>query len=290
MKQETITELKSKAKEIRIDIIKSLAEAGSGHTGASLGLTDIFTALYFGILNHDPLNPQWEERDRLILSIGHAVPVLYASLAHAGYFPKEELLTLRKFGSRLQGHPGRDHLLPGLELSAGSLGQGLSVSVGMALAGKMDKKNWKVYCILGDGELQEGSVWEAAMSAGHHKLDNLIAIVDRNKLQIDGTVANVMDIEPLEDKWKSFGWNVINIDGHDFEQIINAFETISQQQSINFSAPQFLKYSITDKGKPTVIIAKTIMGKGVKSIENNNLWHGKAPSKEQAIQFISEIE
>ena len=277
-KLETIPEFQSKARQIRIDIIKSLAESGSGHSGGSLGLADIFTALYFNILNHDPLRPDWEERDRLILSIGHVAPVLYTTLAHAGYFPIEELMTLRKFGSRLQGHPGRDHGLPGLELSAGSLGQGLSVAVGMALSAKMDKKAWRVISIHGDGELQEGSIWEAAMSAGHHKLDNLVAVVDRNNMQIDGKVAEVMNIEPLADKWKSFGWNVIEIDGHDFQQIINAFNTSSNHQIIKSSH------------RPTVIIAKTIMGKGVKSIENNYLWHGKAPSKEQAIQFIKELE
>jgi transketolase len=276
-KLSSVSEFQSKARQIRIDIIKSLAEAGSGHSGATLGLADIFTALYFNILNHDPQQPDWEERDRLILSIGHAAPVLYASLAHSGYFSVKELLTLRKLGSRLQGHPGREHGLPGLELSAGSLGQGLSVAVGMALAAKMDNKSWRVFSIHGDGELQEGSVWEAAMSAGHYKLDNLVAVIDRNNLQIDGIVTNVMNIEPLADKWKSFGWNVIEIDGHDFQQILKAFRS----QTSDFR-PQ-------TSGLPTVIIANTIMGKGVRSIEDNNLWHGKAPTKEQALQFISEL-
>ena len=189
--------LKDISKDIRKDIIRMIANAGSGHTGGSLGLADIFTVLYFNILNHDPENPGWEERDRLILSIGHVAPVQYAALAYAGYFPKEELLTLRKLGSRLQGHPGRDHGLPGLELSAGSLGQGLSVAVGMAIAAKKDYKNHRIYCINGDGELQEGSIWEAAMSASFYKLDNLTALVDRNKLQIDGRIEDVMNIEPL---------------------------------------------------------------------------------------------
>ena len=270
----TLTEdLRRISKEIRKNVLISLTEAGSGHTGGSLGLADIFTTLYFNILNHDPDNPDWEDRDRLILSIGHVAPVHYATLAIAGYFPKEELLTLRKLGSRLQGHPGREHGLPGLELSAGSLGQGLSVAVGMALAGKMDNKKWRVYSIHGDGELQEGSIWEAAMSASNYKLNNLISIIDRNNLQIDGKTSDVMQLEPLADKWKSFGWNVLQCDGHKHSDII---EKINQ-------AKEF-------KGKPTVIIAKTIMGKGVKSIEDNHNWHGKAPSKEQLKDFLIQLE
>ncbi|MCB2220728.1 MAG: transketolase [Bacteroidetes bacterium] len=267
-----MNELKQIARNIRIDIIKSIAEAGSGHTGGSLGLTDIFTALYFKILHHKPSEPQWDDRDRLILSIGHVAPVLYATLAHAGYFPVQELQTLRKLGSRLQGHPGRDHGLPGIELSAGSLGQGLSVAVGMALTAKMDKKNWRVYSIHGDGEMQEGSIWEAAMSAAHYKLDNLIAIIDRNGVQIDGKTKDVMDMDPLQDKWESFGWRVLNCNGHDFEEIQQAFTQAQATQS-----------------KPTVIIARTIMGKGVRQIEGDYHWHGKAPSKEEADNFIQEI-
>jgi transketolase len=261
------------SKEIRTYVIRSLAEAGSGHTGGSLGLADIFTSLYFSEINHDPGHPAWEERDRVILSVGHLAPLLYATLARAGYFPAEELLTLRKLGSRLQGHPGRDHLLPGIELSAGSLGQGLSVAVGRALTGKMDRKNWRVYSIHGDGELQEGSIWEAAMSASHHKLDNLCAIVDRNNLQIDGPTENVMALEPLADKWRSFGWNVVSCNGNDHEEIIPAFA-------------QARAY----KGKPTIIIAATIMGKGVKSIEGDYRWHGKAPSMLQAEEFLMELD
>lgn len=264
--------LKREADSIRISIIKSLAEAGSGHLGGSLDLADIFSLLYFSVLNHDPLNPQWEERDRLILSIGHVAPVLYATLAHSGYFPVEELLTLRKLGSRLQGHPDRGHGLPGIELSAGSLGQGLSVSVGLAIAAKMDKKEWKVFCILGDGELQEGSVWEAAMAASHHKLDNLVAIIDRNGLQIDGGTEEVMQLEPLHKKWDSFNWTVFECDGHDHSQMIKTFGDIDY-----------------NSGKPTVIIAHTIMGKGVSSIEGDYRWHGKAPTREQAIEFIKEV-
>jgi len=266
-------ELVDIAREIRKDIIRSLAESGTGHTGGSLGLADVFAALYFKILNHRSTEPEWEERDRLILSIGHVAPVFYTTLAHAGYFPKNELLTLRKLGSRLQGHPGRDHHLPGIELSAGSLGQGLSVAVGLALAAKIDTKTWRVYSIHGDGELQEGSIWEAAMSAAHYKLDNLTALVDRNGVQIDGKTSDVMQLEPLADKWRSFGWHVIACDGHDHEDILKSYH----------KAKQF-------KGKPSVIIAKTVMGKGVKSIENDYRWHGRAPDEEEANKFLNELE
>jgi transketolase len=261
------------ATEIRKSVVTSLTEAQSGHLGGSLGLADIFTTLYFCILNHDPYNPKWDERDRLILSIGHVAPVLYATLAHAGYFPVEELNTLRKLGSRLQGHPGRDHGLPGLELSAGSLGQGLSVAVGMALAAKMDCKHHRIFSIHGDGELQEGSIWEAAMSAAHHKLDNLTAIVDRNGVQIDGSTEDVMNIEPLAAKWTAFGWHVINCDGNDIKNLLGAFAE-----------------AVTILGKPTVIIANTLMGKGISSIEDDYRWHGKAPSKEQHAEFLKELD
>lgn len=273
MDDEKLTDfLRSKSVEIRADILRSLAEAGSGHTGGSLGLADLFTCLYFHILRQKPDAPGWEGRDRLILSIGHVAPVLYATLAHAGYFPKEELMTLRKLGTRLQGHPGREHGLPGLELSAGSLGQGLSVAVGMALTAKTDGKDWRVFSVHGDGELQEGSIWEAAMSAAHYKLDNLIAYIDRNGLQIDGKTSDVMEIEPLADKWKAFGWNVFSCDGHDHQQII---DTTNLAKSA--------------KGKPSVIILKTIMGKGVKSIEGDYRWHGKAPTMEQLEMFLEEL-
>jgi transketolase len=265
--------LRNISKEIRKDVVRSIAAAGSGHTGGSLGLADVFTVLYFNILNHRPSEPEWEDRDRLILSIGHVAPVLYASLAHAGYFPVEELLTLRKIGSRLQGHPGRDHHLPGLELSAGSLGQGLSVAVGLAMGAKMDKKSWRIYSIHGDGELQEGSIWEAAMSASHYKLDNLTALVDRNGVQIDGKTADVMELEPLADKWRSFGWHVIHCNGHNHGDLIKSFE-----EAIGY------------RGKPSVIIARTRMGKGVKSIEGDYRWHGKAPAIEQVEAFLKEIE
>jgi transketolase len=271
--QPAMTYFKEIAKTIRKDIIRSLAAAGSGHLGGSLGLADIFTFLYFHELRHKPENPGWSDRDRLILSIGHVAPVLYASLAHAGYFEPSELLTLRKFGSRLQGHPGKEHGLPGIELSAGSLGQGLSVATGLAMAAKTDQKDWRVYSIHGDGELQEGSIWEAAMAAAHYKLDNLVAIVDRNHCQIDGRTPDVMELEPLADKWKSFGWNVISCDGHDFSGIERSFQQAREC-----------------KCHPTVIIAKTLMGKGVKSIEDNYRWHGKAPAAEEADRFIKEVE
>ena len=259
--------------KIRRDILISLNAAGSGHTGGSLGLADVFSCLYFSELQHDPSNPQWENRDRLILSIGHVAPVLYTTLAHAGYFGIPELKTLRKFGSRLQGHPGREHGLPGIELSAGSLGQGLSVSVGLALGARLRNQTWRTFCILGDGELQEGSVWEAAMAAGHHALNNLVAIVDRNGLQIDGQTEQVMKLEPLAEKWKAFNWNVIECEGNNIESVLNAFELTKKEIS-----------------RPTVIIAKTVMGFGVKSIENNYQWHGKAPSDQELTVFLSELD
>jgi len=261
------------ARAIRQSVVRSLAEAGSGHLGGSLGSADIFTTLYFSVIRHTPDEPLWPGRDRFILSIGHIAPVLYATLAEAGYFRKEELLSLRKLGSRLQGHPGRDHQLPGLELSAGSLGQGLSISVGMALALKMDRLDNRVYCLCGDGELQEGSVWEAAMSAAHHKLNNLTVIIDRNSLQIDGSTEKVMALEPLKKKWEAFGWQALECDGHDFRSLLPAF---------NKARMELLH--------PSVIIAKTVMGKGIASIEGDYRWHGKAPTKEQAVAFLRELE
>ncbi|MBN1199427.1 MAG: transketolase [Bacteroidales bacterium] len=265
--------LKEISTEIRRSVIKSLTLAGSGHLGASLGLADLFTCLYFAILNHDPDDPKFSDRDRLILSIGHVAPLLYTTLARVGYFPEKELETLRKLGSRLQGHPGREHGLPGLELSAGSLGQGLSVSVGRALAGKMNGNSWRVYCILGDGELQEGSVWEAAMSASHLKLDHLIAIVDRNGVQIDGKTEAIMALEPLKEKWKAFGWEVVECDGNNHQDLISSFHLAQQVV-----------------GKPTVIIAYTKMGKGVPMIEGDHRWHGKAPSEEESSLFLKQLE
>ncbi|MFP4469037.1 MAG: transketolase [Bacteroidota bacterium] len=272
-KIETATELERIALAIRRDVIRSLAASGSGHLGGSLGLADVFTVLYFNRMRHDPERPDWPERDRLVLSVGHVAPVYYAALAHAGYFPVDELLTLRKLGSRLQGHPGRDHLLPGIELSAGSLGQGLPVAVGMALANKLDGNARKTFCINGDGELQEGSIWEAAMSAAHHKLDNLITTVDRNHVQIDGEVQDVMDIEPLAEKWKSFGWEVFECDGNDISDLLRTYR---------------LAEGVL--GKPSVVIAHTAMGRGVKEIEGDYRWHGKAPSAEQAEAFLVQLE
>jgi len=269
----SIEKLQRYALDIRKDVIRSLAEAGSGHLGGSLGLADVFTALYFNIMNHRPEDPEWEYRDRLILSIGHVAPVLYATLANCGYFSKSELITLRQLGSRLQGHPSRDFKLPGIEISSGSLGQGLSVATGIALAARYDRKNIFVYSIHGDGELQEGNIWEAAMSAAFYKLDNLVAIVDRNYKQIDGHTENVMALEPLKDKWEAFSWDCYKCNGNNIKELI---DTLSKLKS--------------KKGKPKVIIAETLMGKGVKSIEDNHLWHGKAPSKKQAKQFINELE
>lgn len=263
--------LREIATEIRKSIVQSLTEAGSGHLGGPLGLADVFTALYFSILRHDPSIPQWAGRDRLILSIGHVAPVLYATLAHAGYFPVQELLTLRKLGSRLQGHPGRDHGLPGLELSAGSLGQGLSVGLGMAISARLNHQTHKIYVITGDGELQEGSNWESAMAAAHHRLDNLIAVVDRNGVQIDGRTEDVMQLEPLEEKWKSFGWQVESCDGNNMVQLLEVFEKVQDAQ------------------KPTVILAHTRMGKGIKSIEGDYHWHGKVPNADQSVDFLREL-
>ncbi|MCF8332460.1 MAG: transketolase [Bacteroidales bacterium] len=265
--------LKPVARNIRESVIRSIANAGSGHTGGSLGLADVFTALYFSIMEHNSKAPHWPDRDRLVLSIGHVAPLLYATLAESGYFPKKELMTLRRLGSRLQGHPGRDHGLPGLELSAGSLGHGLSVAVGMAISAKHKKQQWRVFSIHGDGELQEGSVWEAAMSAAHHKLDNLVALVDRNNVQIDGKTDDVMDIEPLAEKWKAFGWKVFQCDGHDFEDILTTYDK-----------------AIAVKNKPSVIIARTHMGKGVAEIENDYRWHGKPVAKDQVEKFINALD
>ena len=267
-----MVDLNGKAKHIRRLILTALAEAGSGHTGGSLDLVDIFTVLYFDHMRHDPAHPDWEGRDKVVLSIGHTAPVLYATLAAAGYFPEEELMTLRKLGSRLQGHPSYEFGLPGLETCSGSLGQGLGVALGMAMTAKMDGMANRVYCVMGDGEQQEGSVWETAMAAAQFKADNLCAIIDRNRLQIDGGTEEVMGIDPLKDKWISFGWKAIEIDGHDFGQIKMALEMAD-----------------VTKGMPTVIIANTVMGKGIPSIENNNQWHGKVPSKEQLNEFLNEL-
>lgn len=276
MSKSTI-ELKEIAREIRINIIKMLTEAGSGHPGGSLSLVDILTVLYFGELKHNPKDPMWKERDRFILSKGHGVPAQYACMAKTGYFPESELMNLRKLGSPLQGHPDRARL-PGIEASTGSLGQGLSIAQGMALAMRLDKIDSMVYCIMGDGEIQEGQVWEAAMSIPMHKLDHVIAMVDWNKGQIDGQVKDVMNIEPIGDKFRAFGWNVLEIDGHNLEAI---------QKAIHAAKDNAAKGT----GKPTMIVADTLKGKGVKFMEDGkNAWHGATPNKEQAEAAIKELQ
>lgn len=267
-----LDEMKDMAKTIRKDIVKMICEAGSGHPGGSLSSTDILVALYFSKMKHDPLKPNDDNRDRFILSKGHICPALYAVLARAGYFSVDELMTLRKIFSRLQGHPATSKKLPGIEVSAGSLGQGLSVACGIALGAKMDKKDFKTFCLTGDGELQEGQIWEAAMTAAHYHLDNLVCIVDKNNLQIDGTVQEVMNIDPLKDKFEAFNWHVIECDGHNIEELCKAYD-------------QALSY----KGKPICIVANTIKGKGVSFMEDQAGWHGKAPSKEQCELAIQEL-
>ena len=267
-----LIELEKRAEAVRETVIDSLVAAGSGHTAGPLGMADIFTAFYFNILTHDPKRPDWEERDRLILSNGHIVPVRYAAMAHAGYFPVEECLTLRKFGSRLQGHPERVRL-PGLETTSGPLGEGLSQAAGIAYAFRMDgKKQQRVYCVMGDGEQDEGNVWEAAMFAGKNKLHNLTAIMDRNNIQIDGMTEDVMPLEPIADKYRAFNWHVIEVSGHDFAAFIAA---VDEAKAI---------YE-----KPTMIIAHTIPGKGVPEIEFDYRWHGKPPTAEEGEQFLKEL-
>ncbi|MDQ3014358.1 MAG: transketolase [bacterium] len=267
-------ELEKKANDIRQSLIEMLVEAGSGHTAGPLGMADVFTALYFYLLKHDPKNPGMPERDRLVLSNGHICPIMYTTMAHAGYFPVEELKTLRKFKSRLQGHPHREWL-PMLETSSGPLGSGLSQAVGMALADRMDNTRSTdkyIYCLLGDGELDEGQNWEAIMLAGKEKLRNLIAIVDRNNIQIDGFTEDIMPLDSLKAKWEAFNWHVLEIDGHSFEEIINA---VNQAKAI-FE-------------RPSVIIAHTIPGKGVHEFERKYEWHGKPPNKEEADMALKEL-
>ena len=256
-------EIENKAREIRKDIIEQVYRASSGHPGGSLSIADIMAVLYFDELNIDEKNPTWEDRDRLILSKGHCSPALYGALAERGYFEKETLKGFRNINSKLQGHPNMNDV-PGVDMSSGSLGQGLSVSNGIAISGKLDNKNYRVYCILGDGEIEEGQVWEAAMASNKYKLDNLCVIVDNNNLQIDGTIEEVMSSYPIDKKFESFGFNVICIDGHNIREIKNAFEIARNT-----------------KGKPTCIIAKTVKGKGVSFMENQVGWHGKAPNQEQ---------
>lgn len=269
--EEKICELEKQANDIRETIIEMLVEAGSGHTAGPLGMADIFTAFYFHILNHNPKKPLWDERDRLILSNGHIVPVRYATMAHAGYFPLEETKTLRKFGSRLQGHPERMRI-PALETTSGPLGSGLGQAAGIAYGARMDGKKFRTYCLLSDGEHDAGNLWESAMFAGANKLSNLTAVIDRNNIQINGMTEDVMPLEPLRDKYEAFGWHVIDVDGHNIEAFVDA---IDQTKAI-FE-------------KPTVIIAHTIPGKGIREIEFDYTWHGKPPSEGEAEKFLKEL-
>ncbi|KPK30511.1 MAG: transketolase [Nitrospira bacterium SG8_35_1] len=267
-----VEELKKIAKSVRIRILHMLTTAGSGHTGGSLSAADVAVAIYFSKMKFNPKDPSWKDRDRFILSKGHAAPLQYSIMAEAGYFPEETTQTLRTTESPLQGHPCCKRL-PGIEVSTGSLGQGLSVANGMALGLRLDRNPARVYCIMGDGEIQEGQIWEAAMTAAHYKIDNLCAVVDCNGLQIDGPVAKVMNIEPVVDKWEAFGWHVIDIDGHNMEQIVGALD---KAEGI--------------KGKPTVIIANTTKGKGVSFFENKVEYHGVAPSLEELEKAVKEID
>ncbi|KKP56537.1 MAG: Transketolase domain protein [Parcubacteria group bacterium GW2011_GWC1_34_10] len=272
---EKIIWMEEKARDIRISIIEMLVEAGSGHTAGPLGMADIFTVLYFHILKHDPTNPMWEDRDRLILSNGHICPALYATMAHSGYLKLEELKTLRQFGSRLQGHPHRE-FLSFIETSSGPLGLGLSQTIGMCLADKMDNGKFsgkQFYCLMSDGELQEGNVWEAMMLASKERLQNLTVIIDRNNIQIEGFTEDIMPLEPLKEKWQSFNWDVRTIDGHNFQEIVSA---IGEAQAVF--------------AKPSVIIANTIAGKGVSFMEINYKWHGKPPTKEEGERAITELK
>ena len=268
-----MTELEQRANDMRIDIVRMIAEAGSGHPGGSLSCADILTALYFGgVMDHDPLNPKWEGRDRFILAKGHAAPALYAALAQAGYFPREELMTLRKLGTRLQGHPDCN-LCPGVEVSTGSLGQGLSIAAGACAGLKLSGSTQTVFALLGDGECQEGQVWEAAMWAAHKKLDNLVAIVDRNCLQIDGNTADVCDPGDVAAKFAAFGWDAAEVDGHDIPALVSALSAAKADRS----------------GKPHVLVARTVKGKGVSFMENQAGWHGKAPNADQTQTALADL-
>jgi transketolase len=268
--QGQIKQLEEKAKKIRRLIIRMLAKAGSGHPGGSLSSTDVMTCLYFALLRHNPKEPKWPKRDRFHMSKGHCCPLWYALLAESGYFPEERLWTLRNLGSILQGHP--DWRTPGVDVASGSLGQGLSVAVGMALAARLDNVDYRVHCLLGDGETQEGQIWEAAMAAAHYKCDNLCAILDYNGYQIDGKTVDIMNLEPVIDKWQAFGWHTITIDGHNIAQILKAFDQAK-----------------TIKAKPTIVIAKTVKGKGVSFMEHVVDFHGRAPTEEEAKQALEEL-
>lgn len=272
MEKQELKELKKKAAQVRKHIIDEVYSAASGHPGGSLSSADIMTALYFKEMRVDVKNPRWEDRDRFVLSKGHCSPALYAVLAEKGYFPTEDLTGFRHAESYLEGHPSMRYV-PGVDMSTGSLGQGISAAVGMAMMGKLDNKDYRVYTVLGDGEIEEGQVWEACMSAAHYKLDNLMAFLDHNGLQIDGKVTDVMSPEPVADKFRAFGWNVISIDAHDFDQIFDAIAAAKNT-----------------KGKPTIAIARSVKGKGVSFMENQAGWHGSAPNKEQRDQAIAELD
>lgn len=267
-----IKSMEERAKVIRRHVVRMLARAGSGHPGSSLSTVDLLVALFYNKLKHNPQQPAWPDRDRFVMSKGHGCPALYAVLSEMGYFGIDKLDTLRQFGSILQGHPCMK-TTPGIEISGGSLGQGLSVGLGIALAAKLDKKDYRTYVMLGDGEIEEGQVWEAAMAASHYKADNLCAIIDQNGLQIDGFIHEIMSSHPIPDKWRGFGWHVIEINGHDYKAISSAYD---EAENI--------------KGRPTVIVAKTIKGKGVSFMENQVDWHGKAPSKEEAERALAELK
>lgn len=266
-----IKALEKTAADVRVGVVKAIHNAGSGHPGGSLSAADIVTALYFSEMNVDPKNPKMEGRDKFILSKGHAGPVQYSALALKGYFPVEDFMTLRKLGSKFQGHPDMNKV-PGIEMSTGSLGQGFAAAGGMAIANKLNNDPGRIYVLLGDGEIQEGIVWEAAMSAAHYKLDNMVGILDYNGLQIDGRNEDVMTVAPVADKFRAFGWNVLEINGHDFEEILDAFAKAREC-----------------KGKPTMIVAKTVKGKGVSFMEDNAGWHGKAPNDEETEQAVAEL-
>lgn len=272
MKITQVEQLQKMAKMVRKEIIEQVYKAQSGHPGGSLSIADILTVLYFNELNIDPKNPKWDNRDRVVLSKGHCSPALYSCLANRGFFEIKELEEFRSIEGKLQGHPDMNKVL-GVDMTTGSLGQGLSAANGMAIAAKLDKKNYRVYCILGDGEIEEGQIWEAAMASSKYKLDNLCVVIDNNNLQIDGTIGEVMNSYPIDEKFKSFGFQVINIDGHNIEEIIKSFEVAKNI-----------------KDRPTCIIAKTIKGKGISFMENEVQWHGKAPNEEQYKQAIKELE
>ena len=272
MKLESIKQLKIMANSMRSDVVRMLVPAESGHTAGPLGMADVFSILFFHEMKYKADQPNWEERDRFVLSNGHICPILYSAMARAGYFPLEELSTLRKLGSRLQGHPSRLKL-PGIENSSGPLGEGLAIACGMALAGKTDKTEWRIYCAMSDGEHQEGSTWEAVMLAAKYKLDNLVAICDRNYIQIDGNTEDIMPLSDMAEKYRAFGWHAITVDGHDYAALIAALDEAR-----------------ATKGKPTMIIAKTVPGKGVSFAENNYKWHGVTPKQDEGTRALAELD